>query len=270
VHTRQLPLAKDVELDVIARNTPGFSGADLANLANEAALGATRRGGDDISAADFTEAYDKIVLGDARESKLDPEEKRRVAVHESGHALVAHLAPHAEPLHRVTIIPRGMALGVTQQTPGADKHILTELELESRLTVLMGGFAAEQVVFGSVSTGAENDLKEATMVANYGMSKKLGAVYYEHESEHPFLGQRIATDTGASEATISAIETEARTILGSALSGAMACIERNRAKLDRLAETLMDRETLEEAALADLLGSRTGAAPIERTAEGVV
>jgi cell division protease FtsH len=134
----------------------------------------------------------------------------------------------------------------------------------------MGGLAAERVVFGSVSTGAENDLKEATkiatkMVANYGMSKKLGPVYYEHESEHPFLGQRIATDGGASEATISAIETEARAVLEVALSSATRSIEKNRERLDRLVETLMDRETLEEAALADLLGKRTGPVPVERT-----
>jgi cell division protease FtsH len=165
VHTKRLPLAKDVDLDVIARNAPGFSGADLANLANEAALGATRRGAEEISADDFTAAYDKVVLGDLREGKLDPAEKHRVAVHESGHATVAHFVEHGEPLHRVTIIPRGMALGVTQQTPAADRHIMTEPELESRLTVLMAGFAAERLVLGSVSTGAENDLKEATRIA---------------------------------------------------------------------------------------------------------
>ncbi len=274
VHTRLLPLAKDVDLDVIARNAPGFSGADLANLANEAALGATRRGGDEITAADFTEAYDKVLLGDPRESKLDPAEKRRVAVHESGHAIAAHYAEHGEALHRITIIPRGMALGITQQTPGADKHIMTQPELESRLTVLMGGFAAERAVFGSVSSGAENDLKEATkiatkMVANFGMSKKLGAVYYEHESEHPFLGQRIATDGGASESTVSAIETEARVFLEAALQGATQSIVRNREKLDRMVEVLMDRETLEGPAIVELLGGRVGADSLPRAAVAI-
>jgi cell division protease FtsH len=266
VHTKLLPLAPDVDLDVISRNTPGFSGADLANLANEAALGATRRGVDAIAAEDFTAAYDKIVLGDLRESKLDPTEKHRVAVHESGHTVVAHFSPHAEPLHRVTIIPRGMALGVTQQTPPTDRHIMTQPELESRLGVLMGGFAAERIVLGNVSTGAENDLKEATriatkMVANYGMSSKLGAVYYEHEAEHPFLGQRIATDGVASDATVSAIESEARAVLTRALESASQLIERNRAKVDRLVEVLLEKETVEGPELTGLLGAsaRTGA-----------
>ena len=199
------------------------------------------------------------MLGDPSESKLDPKERRRVAAHESGHAIVAHFAEHAEPLHRVSIIPRGMALGVTQQTPGADRHIMTEPELESRLKVLMGGYAAERTVFGDVSTGAENDLREATklatkMVANYGMSKKLGAVYYEHESEHPFLGQRIATDSGASDATVNTIETEARTVLARALEGAQELIKRRRAELDKLVIALLEQETIERSGLVALLG----------------
>jgi cell division protease FtsH len=259
VHTKDKPLASDVELESLARNTPGFSGADLANLVNEAALSATRRGAESIAAEDFTSAYDKIVLGDPRESKLDPKEKHRVAVHESGHAVVAHFVKHAEPLHRVTIIPRGMALGVTQQTPAADRHIMTQPELESRLNVLMGGFAAERIVLGNVSTGAENDLKEATrlatkMVANFGMSAKLGAVFYEHESEHPFLGQRIATDAGTSDATIHTIEAEARTILTRSLEGAERVIQRHRAELDKLVDALLENETIERSDLVGLLG----------------
>jgi cell division protease FtsH len=259
VHTKGKPLADDVKLEEIARNTPGFSGADLENLVNEAALNATRRGADAIFAQDFTAAYDKIVLGDLREAKLDPKEKGRVAAHEAGHAVVAHFSPHAEPLHRVTIIPRGMALGVTQQTPAEDRHIMTQPELEARLRMLMGGYAAERIVFGNVSTGAENDLKEATlvasrMVANYGMSKKLGAVYYEHESEHPFLGQRIAVEGGTSDATVSVIEAEARSTLAQALREAGAMIAANRERLDRLMAALLERETIEKDELAALLG----------------
>jgi cell division protease FtsH len=144
-------------LATVAGNTPGFSGADLANLVNEAALNATRRGAESIADVDFVHAYDKIVLGDPRETKLDPEEKRRVAVHEAGHAVVAHFTPFAEPPHRVTIIPRGMALGVTQQSPGSDRHVMSQSELESRLRVLVGGYAAERVILGDVSSGAEND-----------------------------------------------------------------------------------------------------------------
>jgi cell division protease FtsH len=259
VHVKHKPLADDVDLESIARNTPGFSGADLSNLVNEAALGATRRGADNIAAVDFTAAYDKIVLGDLRESKLDAKEKHRVAVHESGHAVVTHFSEHAEPLHRVSIIPRGMALGVTQQTPSADRHIMTEPELESRLNVLMGGYAAEREVLGQVSTGAENDLKEATkiatqMVAHYGMSKELGAVYYDHESEHAFLGQRIATESGSSDQTIFAIEREARSILVRALASATAVVQARRAALDKLVDALLEFETLDQAELVRLLG----------------
>ena len=246
-------------LGALARNTPGFSGADLANLTNEAALSATRRGADSIEARDFRAAYDKIVLGDLRESKLDTKEKHRVAVHEAGHAVVTHASTHAEPLHRVSIIPRGMALGVTQQTPAADRHIMTQPELEARLQVLMGGYAAERIVLGDVSTGAENDLKEATklatkMVANYGMSKKLGAVYYDHDAEHPFLGHSVATDGGTSDATTFAIEAEARETLTAALAGATATIEQKRPQLDALVNALLERESLEQKDLMPILG----------------
>lgn len=260
VHTKGKPLAADVDLQVIAENTPGFSGADLANLVNEAALAATRKGGDSLAAADFAEAFDKIVLGDPRESKLDAKEKRRVAVHEAGHAVVARFSPEAEPLHRVTIIPRGMALGATQQSPGADRHLMAQSELETRLRVLMGGYASERLVLGSISTGAENDLKEATrlashMVAHYGMSERLGPVYYDHEAEHPFLGQRIGIDSGTSPSTIGAIEEESRRILGRALEEASATLSKQRVDLERVIAALLEHETLERDALAALLGA---------------
>lgn len=259
VHAKDKPLATTVDLNAIAKNTPGFSGADLANLVNEAALHATRRGADAIEPVDFNEAYDKIVLGDPREAILGPVEKRRVAVHESGHAVVAQFSPEAEPLHRVSILPRGMALGVTQQTPSEDRHIMTEPQLESRLRVLMGGYAAERLVFGNVSTGAENDLKEATklaskMVAHYGMSKNLGAVYYDHDSEHPFLGQRIANDSTASDATMHVIEREARSVLSQALEGAKKLLEEHRSGLDALERHLLENETVEKNELSQLLG----------------
>ncbi|HVW24430.1 MAG TPA: hypothetical protein VHC69_03630 [Polyangiaceae bacterium] len=263
VHSKNKPLANDVDIEAIARSTPGFSGADLANLVNEAALAATRRGADVIGAADFGEAHDKIVLGDLRESKLDAEEKRRVAVHESGHAVVAHFTPHAEPLRRVSIIPRGLSLGATQQVPVADRHIMTAAELGARLTVLMGGHAAERIILGDISSGAENDLKEATrvatrMMANYGMSKKLGAVFYDHESEHPFLGQRIATDSGTSDATIATIEAEARGELSRALDRALHIIETHRPQIERLIATLLEKEVAEATDLVSILGEPTG------------
>jgi cell division protease FtsH len=258
VHVKNKPLAGDVDLDQIARQTPGFAGADLANLVNEAALHATRQGADAITAADFAEAYDKIVLGDPREAKLGLQERRRIAVHESGHTVVAQFSPEAELPERVTIIPRGAALGATQQTPAEDRHLMTEPQLESRLDVLMGGYAAERLVLGCVSSGAENDLREATqlasrMVAQYGMSKRLGPAYYEHDVEHPFLGQRIATEGGLSDATTQAIEEEGRNVLTQALERASALLRRHRRELDRLSEALLDHETIEAAALKLLL-----------------
>jgi cell division protease FtsH len=254
-----MPLAADVELDDTAANTPGFSGADLANLVNEAALSATRRGADAIGRVDFAAAYDKIVLGDPRETKLDPHEKRRVAVHEAGHAVVAHFSGNTEPLHRVTIIPRGMALGVTQQTPGNDRHIYTHAQLLDQLQVMLGGYAAERTVFGDVSSGAENDLKRGTelafkMVAHWGMSEVIGPVYHEHRTEHPFLGQVLATEGGTSDATVHKIEEETRRILGEALEGSLRRIREHRAQLDALVAHLAQHETVEKDELGRLLG----------------
>jgi len=259
VHTKDKPLADDVDLDAVARNTPGFSGADLANLANEAALAATRRGVDFIAHADFLAAYDKIVLGDPRETRLDALEKKRVAIHEAGHALVAHFTPHAEPPERVSIIPRGMALGVTQQAPGEDRHIMTFGQLASQLEVLMGGHAAENVVLGDVSSGAANDLQKATdiafkMVAHYGMSDRIGPVYHEHRTEHPFLGQTLGTESGTSDATVHVIEEETRKVLTDSLETAKRTIRDHRDGLDRLVAALMEEETLDRAALVRLLG----------------
>jgi cell division protease FtsH len=261
VHAKGKPLAPDVDLQAVAESTAGFSGADLANLVNEAALSATRSKRDNIKAEDFTRAYDKIVLGDLRETKLDVDEKKRVAVHESGHTVVATFSVGADLPKRVSIIPRGMALGVTHQSPGVDRHIMTQGELEARLRVLMGGYAAERLVLASISTGAENDLKEATrlasrMVANFGMSQRLGPVYYDHESEHPFLGQRVALDGGTSAATAAAIEEEARTLLGGALEGATSILENHRSALDRLWGALLDKESLEQVDLETILGPR--------------
>jgi cell division protease FtsH len=261
VHTRDKPLAPDVDLGVIAAMTAGFSGADLANLANEAALGATRRKADAIEAADFASAYDKIVLGDLRETKLDPEERRRVAVHESGHAVTACFAPFAEPPARVSILPRGMALGVTQQAPGMDRHIVTQPELEARLRVLMGGYAAESIVLGTVSSGAEDDLRKATelafqMVAHYGMSERVGPVFHELRTSHPFLGKELASDGSASDATIHAIEEETRRILGESLVATQGILSIHRTALDGLAAALLEHETLEKDELAKYLGTR--------------
>jgi len=259
VHTKDKPLAATTDLAEVAAATPGFSGADLANLANEAALGASRRGAETITRDDFNAAYDKIVLGDPRETKLRPVEKQRVAVHESGHALLAWATPEAEPLHRVSILPRGLALGATQQVPPEDRHLHTRPELDARLFVLLGGYAAERLALGDISTGAEHDLREATrlaskMVAHYGMSTKLGPVYYEVQEEHAFLGQRIATDSGTSDATIHQIEREARDVLANALARASAVIAQHRDRLDKLVAALLAHETLEHDELDAVLG----------------
>jgi cell division protease FtsH len=258
LYTKDKPLAPDVALDDLAASTPGFSGADLANLCNEAALTATRRGADAINAKDFASAMDKIVLGDPRETLLDPDERRRVAVHESGHAIVARFTPGAEPLRRVSILPRGFALGATQQTEAPDRHIVTQPQLEAKLGVLMGGYSAEKLLLGSVSSGSENDLRVATdlafkMVAHYGMSPRVGPVFHEQRLEHPFLGQRLATETPVSDSTSSAIEDEARRVLVEGLEYAKKTIEQHKAALDRLVTALLEHETMEKAALDEVL-----------------
>jgi cell division protease FtsH len=263
VHTKAKPLAPDVDLQALAESTPGFSGADLANLVNEAAIHATRAGGDAITAADFAAAADKIVLGDPREGKLGAKERRWVAVHEAGHAVAAHYLPDAEPLRRVSILPRGLALGATQQAAAEDRHLATRAELRAKLGVLMAGHAAEQLVFGDVSTGAESDLKQATelathMVAHYGMSERLGPVFHEHHTEHPFLGQRVAVGGAVSDATVAAIEDETRRLLAAARAAATDLIDRHRPLLDRLVAALLEKETLERAELEVVLGAQEG------------
>jgi cell division protease FtsH len=264
VHTKDKPLAPDVDLDRLAEQTVGFSGADLANLANEAALSAVRRRSERITCQDFSAAYDKIVLGDPREGKLRDAEKQRVAVHEAGHALVSWLTPEAAPARRVSILPRGMALGATHQLPSEDRHLHTRAELMARLQVLIGGYAAEQLILGDISTGAEHDLREATriasrMIAHYGMSDDIGPVYFEHREEHAFLGQRIATDSGVSDATVYRIESEVRLLLREMLARARATIEQHRDALKRLVDALLARETLEHRDLVELLGEPTTA-----------
>jgi cell division protease FtsH len=263
VHTRHKPLAPDVSLQDLARATPGFSGADLANLCNEAALIAVRRTADSIGASDFGAAMDKILLGDPREALLDPDERRRVATHEAGHAIVAHFTENAEPLRRVSILPRGMSLGATQQWAANDRHIVTEPELSAKLRVLMGGYAAETVVCGNVSSGSEQDLRQATdfafrMVAHYGMSERVGPMFHEQRVEHPFLGQRLATDPGLSDETTHLIEQEARRFLSDAMDAAKRLIMEKKAILERLTLALLEQETLERPDLERVL-SPTGA-----------
>ncbi|WP_337875627.1 ATP-dependent zinc metalloprotease FtsH [Elioraea sp.] len=251
VHVRKVKLAPDVDLDQIAALTPGFTGADIANLVNEAALAATRAKRSAITMDDFTVAVERIVAGIERRSRLmNEEERRRVAYHELGHALVALSIPGADPVHKVSIIPRGVgALGYTLQRPTEDRFLLTERELKTRMAVLLGGRAAEDLVFGEVSTGAQDDLMRATeiargMVTRYGMAERLGEVAYETETSR-FLGLPIeGGGRRFSEATAREIDLAVKDLVAEAHARARAILAERRTELDRLAERLLERETL--------------------------
>jgi cell division protease FtsH len=269
VHTRKKPLGDDVSLDSVATETTGFSGADLANLCNEAAISAMRRGAEKIEASDFAQAFDKMVLGDLREIAMPPDERRRVAVHEAGHALVALRIPEAEPVKRVSILPRGASLGATRQEMSAERHLATRSALTARLAVLMGGHAAEALLLGDTSSGAENDLREATdlafrMVARFGMSKRVGPMFHEVREEHPFLGSRLGTASGVSDATTHLIEEEVRATLAEALERATSVLTSQDGGLARLTEGLLAEETINGEQAERLAGP---AAPLQRAAE---
>ncbi|MFG6178497.1 ATP-dependent zinc metalloprotease FtsH [Halomonas sp. THAF12] len=269
VHTRDMPLGDDVDLARLAAITTGFSGADLANLANEAALLAGRRGQSIVDWACVSEARDRVLLGEAKDVALSAEERRRVAYHEAGHALLAYLLPHADPLEKVTVLPRGQALGVTAQMPAEDRFTFGEAYLRDRLTVMYGGRLAEAIVFGEVSSGAQDDLEQATrlarrMVANWGMSERIGPVVFAQSREHVFLGKEMAQAREHSEETASLVDAEIRRLLGEVEARGRELLERHRQSLERLAEALAERETLEAEAIHELLEAcldRESAAP---------
>jgi cell division protease FtsH len=250
VHVRKVPLAGDVEPAVLARGTPGFSGADLANMVNEAALLGARRGRKQVLMEDFEHAKDKVLMGAERRSMIiSDEEKRLTAYHEAGHALVAAMVPHADPLHKVTIIPRGMALGVTLQLPVDDKHTYTRDFLESRLAVVMGGRVAEELFLGKITTGAGSDFEQATeiarkMVCEWGMSE-LGPLTFGKKEEAIFLGREIAQHRDYSEDTAIKIDQEVKKIVMTAYQRAREVLEKNREVLERIAQALLDREVLD-------------------------
>ncbi|MGH9532824.1 MAG: ATP-dependent zinc metalloprotease FtsH [Terriglobales bacterium] len=250
VHTRKIPLHEDVELSVIARGTPGFSGADLANLVNESALSAARYNRKNVTMIDFELAKDKVLMGAERKSLiLSDEEKRNTAFHEAGHALLAAKMPHADPLHKVTIIPRGMALGVTMQLPLDDKHSYTKEYLTSGLAILMGGRAAEELFLGQKTTGAGNDIERATdmarkMVCEWGMSD-LGPLTFGKKEEQIFLGREIAQHRDYSEDTAIKIDVEVRLLVDNAYKAAVDVISSNRDALQRIADALLEREVLD-------------------------
>lgn len=263
VHTRVIPLAEDVDVSVLARGTPGFSGADLANLVNEAALNAARYDKKKVQMVDFEFAKDKVLMGVERKSMvMSDREKRNTSYHESGHTIVAAVLPAADPLHKVTIIPRGRALGLTQQLPTEDKYSYSKRYLEAMLAVLMGGRIAEEVFLNEITTGAGNDIERASgmarrMVCEWGMSD-LGPVTYGKKEEAIFLGREFAQHQDFSEATAVEIDKEVRRILDKAYATAKEIITNNKTALDRIARKLLERETLEGWEVNEILREETG------------
>ncbi len=252
VHMRKVPLAPDVDPKIVARGTPGFSGADLANLVNEAALLAARKNKRVVTMADFEAAKDKVMMGAERRSMvMGDEEKRLTAFHEAGHALVSLFMPKCDPLHKVTIIPRGRALGVTMSLPEKDRLSVSKLELESRLAMMFGGRIAEEIVFGreNVTTGASNDIQQATglarrMVTEWGMSDKLGRLRYSDNEEEVFLGHSVTQRKNVSDATAKLIDEEVRRIIDEAEQNALRILTEHRDDLEKVSLALLEYETL--------------------------
>ncbi len=261
VHTRRTPVAESVDLSILARSTPGFSGADLENLVNEAALFAARANKELITMEDFEQAKDKVLIGSERKSLIMSEKERcNTAYHEAGHTLVARLIPGTDPIHKVTIIPRGRALGLTQQLPLDERHTYPKEYLVATLTVLLGGRAAEEMVFQHYTTGAGNDLERATdlsrkMVCNWGMSDELGPVTFGKREEHIFLGREFAQAKDFSEETARVIDAAIKNMVMSAYQRAKDLLASHRAELQALAQTLLAKETLDGAEIDKILAS---------------
>ncbi len=259
VHTRKIPLAPDVRLDIIAKGTPGFSGADLANLVNEAALMAARNNSDVVTMRDLENAKDKVLMGTERRSLIISEkEKKTTAYHEAGHVLVAKMIPEADPVHKVTIIPRGRALGITTYLPMDEKHTYSKEYLEAMIAYAMGGRAAEKLVFNEYTTGAKNDIDRATalarkMVCDYGMSEKLGPIAYGNKEEEVFLGKEIYQHKNYSEATQIVIDEEVKKTVQAGMDRAYNILKNNIDKLHALVDALMEREILDSEEIDKVL-----------------
>ena len=258
IHCNKIPLSPKVSLEDLSEGTVGFSGADLANLVNEAALLTARKDGKEVGQQEFAEARDKVILGNVREEFISEKDKKITAYHEAGHTLVAYLMPEADPLRKVTIVPRGRALGVTEQAPAEDRVSYSKTYLENRISVLLGGRVAEEVIFDEITTGAENDLKEATklalkMVRNWGMSKKIGLVSYNKGEDHHFLGKELAHERDFSEKTAELIDSEVQRLISTKKDETIGLIKQNEDKLHRLAQALIKEETLEKEAIEALL-----------------
>src|SRR3982075_391557 len=274
VHTRKIPLSEDVDISVIARGTPGFTGADLANLVNEAALNAARYNKKFVAMGDFELAKDKVLMGAERKSMvISNEEKRVTAYHEAGHTLVGLKVPNADPVHKVTIIPRGMALGVTQQLPEGDRHNYSEEYLLGQIAILMGGRIAEDAFLGSITTGASNDIERATelaraMVCEYGMSE-MGPLTFGKKEEQIFLGREIAQHRDFSEDTAIKIDQEVRKIVTEQYGRARKILEENRDTMVRLAEALLEHESLDGVQIRRIVAGLPLEDTGERTEAGV-
>ena len=271
VHTRRVPLADDVDLALLARGTPGFAGADLENLVNEGALLAARMSKDHVNMSDFEIAKDKVMMGAERKSMImSQEERRNTAYHEAGHALVAKLLPGADPVHKVSIIPRGMALGVTQQVPIDDRHSYTRDYILNSLTIRFGGRAAEELILGHITTGASDDIEKATdwarkMVCEWGMSDKLGPMTFGKKEEQIFLGRDFTQLQDYSEHTAVEIDTEVRRIIQESYQQAKDLLASNVGVLHKIAEALLDKEGLDGAEIDEIIrthGNGNGAAAL--------
>ena len=267
VHARGKPLDKDVDLDVLAKQTPGFSGADLANLVNEAAILAARRGKRRIGMAEFNEAVDRVIAGPERKSRvMGPKERQIVAYHEAGHALVAHVLPNADPPYKISIVARGMAGGFTRFLPEEDRHLYTKSQFKDMLASMLGGLVAEELVFGEFTTGPQDDLERATrlarqMVTQFGMSERLGPRTFGRKEELIFLGKEIAEQRNYSEKIAEEIDEEVRQIIDHAYHTAKKVLMENRAKLDHLVQVLLEKETVEGEELKALLEAPPGEEP---------
>jgi len=266
VHTRNMPLADDVNLETIAKGTPGMVGADLEGLANEAALIAAREDADKVFRSHFEQAKDRKLMGMERKLFMSDQEKYITAIHEAGHTLVAVSLPNTDPIHKVTIIPHGQALGMTQQLPEDDRYHYQSSYLLTRLAIALGGRAAEKLRFGEYSTGAQNDLKQVMdlaekMVCQWGMSEKIGPLSFPRGEEHPFLGLKLATEKTFSDKTAWRIDQEIEKLVNTAQSCAEHVLKENRDILEALANSLVEEETLDQERLREFFKKWTVTLP---------
>jgi cell division protease FtsH len=271
VHMRKVPVGQDIKADILARGTPGFSGADLANLVNEAALFAARRNARVVEMVDFEKAKDKIMMGPERKSMVMPEEERtNTAYHEAGHALVARLLPKTDPVHKVTVIPRGRALGVTMQLPECDRYSMDKERMLSTISVLFGGRIAEEVFMHQMTTGASNDFERATqiardMVTRYGMTEELGPMVYAENEGEVFLGRSVTKTTNMSEATMQKVDREVRRIIDDQYARARKVIEDNQDKMHAMAKALLEWETIDSEQIDDIMQGKPPRPPKDWT-----